>query len=770
MYALATLFNNTIKELVTNTQRSKSVVLELLGRASDGLKSLAESLRGFMLSMHSESFVHKEKVSRFFEGFYENIQAALGLEADALEDPDFSQTCREINGITQEDTCNRDSLLKTADLTYQFFAAVLGKVEQHLAASRQHVALFSAALQHLAQFDERYAAVKQALKAAGDGDEFFKTLYGNYNTEMNFVMKNYFTFFEIVQKGLRKAHKNSIAADVAAVEKRLQGKLVKVEAGLESLRVLNRGLRATLGEMQGQLAGDSEVLVLCNFIRDMDRDLRNLFLTVFQETEVFLVEPLQLFERSVRSMENLLKEVSEHSDIEKAFLSVIDSSENSMLETLKNDPQIKHLLTKSVDISLCNQLAFQNDFDIQLFMSTVQTAFSEWSHCVGCFLRPDKVIRRIDQGMFQHDKAAADRVVPLEVDSYLDLSEEDLVLASAHKFEARLSKKSLPHNGCLYLANDFFVFYSSSLAGSVHLLVPYDDIREAKSRKNLFGMNNGSTVETKRGPLEFYLAGSSKRDEFNRELARLMQIHRSAGESAITEEFSFRPTYTSIAQHCDEGQITSDLLEASKARNTKLVKKLKIGTFDGDSLMMNKTLFGGYLGPMVHLWFGIKPFLYDGGAITNLLYNWREMCGLTNIEQLNSMQFPPHVAQPATDYEGFLEGAPLSTSMCFFETAQGLKLKEKLTLFYTHFDQVAVIISLLSGAKLEFEALYMLRQDRTDKGLPTVNVKAWRKAGLKPSPATKDLYSERFVDYLFSVGEQKLLADKGMLSRFSDMK
>ena len=481
VYALVTLFNNSIKELTQNTIQSKKIVLELLRKGSEGLKNLSVRINKAAKDFEPEHIFLKSSMDSFFTGFYHSLNIHLGLiNQDASEE----QLTKEREKIELMDQLTsgllipNDKLLQLAEHLSQRLEKAFLKIADHDSAVNEYVSRFTETVNVLRCFDGQFTALKSSLQASSDSDEFFKILYANYNTEMNFVMKNYFTFFDILQKGLRKAFKTSIDADIYTFEKRMISKMEKLKDKCKQAAQQTQILKDMAAEIRSKDEPELSLYVaLANSIKDIDKEMHGLLVVLFQENEVFLQEPLQFLQRSLRALDKVFVEIAEHADIEHSFLSVIDDSEDGMLVTLKSDASIKILFEKKVDVDIMNQLVFNSEHNIQQLYTTFNAVHNDWTKDIGGFLKPESILKNTNFDRLR-EKGAINtgqvRRLPLEVELYLDLSEDDLNMCARHCYDTRINRKNIPFSGSLLLMNNYLVStpsHSQALCTCLFLLM-----------------------------------------------------------------------------------------------------------------------------------------------------------------------------------------------------------------------------------------------------------------------------------------------------------
>ena len=536
-------------------------------------------------------------------------------------------------------------------------------------------------------------------------------------------------------------------------------------------------------------------------VKELEADFRGFFIKLYHSTPLFFDGTLGFLAKIVKGLDKMCKELTEHSDIELSFLSAIDTSEASMMETLKTDHKIKPLLGKTLEITSQNQLVFAGDTSIHQYISGLRRAANEWLKDLGSYLKNDSQLKTaVVQGSLPaqpNPQAAAKQGLalqnlPADFETYLDLTEEDVTLALAHQYEARMNRKNIPLNGTLYLLGDYMVFYTQSMAGNAFIVLPYDSVKDLKAKKNFLGLNNGLAVETTKGQLEFFLSGNSKRDEFVSKCSMLIQTHRLSEASAIRKEVSLRnwcvlwmPDGSQEANtqpRCPSVvTIPEELSDQSKLRVHQALKKLRIGMYNSDSITYVKRIQEADLQDMVQLWFGVTPYMYEGKPTTNFLYHWRESIGCKNIELCSVDQMPQRVSSSDQSLNSFYS-EPLSfVLITVFESPDRLKLKERISITFTHPDEVAIVIQVKSMAQVEYETLILVRQGcavsavtdtsgeqpfQSLKEMQQVIIKKWRRrdlpnigqsAGASASRqnSVKDLYSEKFVEFMAQVAEER---------------
>jgi hypothetical protein len=782
VYALVTLFNGSIKELVHNTLNSKKIMLDLLTAGSTGLKDLAQGCCKGIKELAFDAIMDRQKIDGFFNSYYHSVAKIVDHSEEEIDRQTLAKNFEYLDTLSQGHFLPNETLIEVSEFVTKKFTLLLGRLTEFQEHVNQIFAKVIEAVAIFKSFDSQFTHLKTSLAANNDSDVFYKTLYNNYNTEMNFVIKNYFLFFDIIQKAARKAFKASIDADLEAVEKRVANKILKLDAKKQEVVEQLSALQDLEQEARKTSDNTSSVFMsLATFIKDIDKEVRNLLVASLQELEVFIHEPIQLLHRSLKALEKLNLEIIEHSDIEDSFLSVIDTSETTMLDTLKADHSIKPLLEKKVDISDKNQLVFTSDFDLQKYFSAFKNVQKEWNRDVGHYLKPESLLN-LPQGEKGRESKPHDKLIPAEFDHFLEVSEEDKAVANLYKFEARVNRKNIPHNGTILLMNDFFLFHSSSVTGTIHLLIPYDSVTDLKPKKNFIGQNNGVNVELKKGGIEFYLASSSKRDEFTSKVLEFRNMHNEGLISPIKhllDARSYSLTFDQSSKTTSHEMLTEDQVDNFTMRVQICLKKIRVGSFDSTSPVCSRRVQGSSLQSMIALWFGIKPYIFESQPKTNFLYHWREQNSCSSIEICTLGELPSYLTCSKPDFDEFLKSSINTTTLTLFETSQHAKVKERLTLVFTHMDQIEVIFSAKSSQNQEYEALMIIRQDGTSSGNPFtqekaeneagVTVQMWHRRGLQIGKQLADLYGERLVEFMAFVGEQKTAFEQALPSKFADM-
>lgn len=754
--------------------------MDLLKNGSAGLKTLAEGYCNETQKLSFESIFDRQKIDSFFNNYSRSIENIISASENDYEKDSNAKYLETLDNMMQGHFIPNENLIELSEFVTNKFTSLLKRLTEYQEQMSQLTEKVVESISIFKAFDSQYTDLKTSLLANTDSDHFYKTLYNNYNTEMNFVIKNYFLFFDIVQKAARKVFKATIDADIEAVQKRVAGKIAKIDQKRKEVGEIVTALQDLEREAKQTSDHDSNVFVsLPTVLKDLDKEMRNLILISFQELEVFIHEPLQLLHRSFKALDKLFKEVSEHADIEESFLGVIDEGENTMLDTLKADITIKPLLEKTVDINQKNQLVFTSDFDLQRFFSAYKSVHSQWTRDVGHYLKPESLLKHA-YGDKSKESRPQDKMIPAEVEHYLDLLEEDLALVSSYRYEARVNRKNIPHNGLIMMMVDYFVFYSSTVAGTVNLLIPYDSIIDLKSKKNFIGQNNGLNIDLKKGAIEFYLASSSKRDEFSAKLLEFKEVHKQGLSSPIRyqiEPRAFAVLYDQTSKVTSREHLTDDQMEQLTTRIQCCLKKIRVGVFDYNNPICSRRILDCSLYSLVTLWFGIKPYTYDSHPKTNFMYHWREENGCSGMEICSLGQMPGFISLAKPDVDEFLTSPLTSVTTTLFETKDGKKIREKMTLVFTHLDQLAVVVSATGGPGLEYESLLLLRQEGGALATPlseeqpeaSVTVQVWPKRGQRMSQSVTDLYSQRFVEFLAAMGEQRTATSRGEASRFAEM-
>lgn len=733
-----------------------------------------------------EGILDSTRINNFFGDYYKNFHDLYLSSENEQGGENVNKFIDDLASLAQGHFLPNENLLGLAESSVIQFTLALSKAVDFETSLSDASTKIIECITLIKNFDEQYTKLKAKLQAASDSDVFYKTLYSNYNTEMNFVIKNYFIFFDIIQKAIRKLFKNTVDSELAALEKRLAAKNEKLGAKRAEIIEILKAIQELEVEARKSGGSTSNLFVnLATTIKDLNKEMRNFLTISFHELEVFIHEPIQLLYRFLGGMEKMFTEISEHADIEHSFLSVIDDSEGNMLETLKADHFIKALLDKQVEVDSKNHLVFNAEFDIQKYFSAYRNMHSEWMRDVGGFLKADGLIKHSVLEKAKEEKPG-DKNIPAEVKHYLELSEEDTTMALTYRFDTRMNRKNIPHNGVISMMNDYFVFYANSIAGIVNLTVPYDLVTDLQPKKNFIGQNNGLLVEVKNGSLEFYLASNSKREEFCSKLAELREVHKVGMTSAIRKEYTKRSYYLIFNEKekkTSREELTEEQTEHLGMRLQFCFKKMRVGVFNCDNLVYSKQVQNANIHSLINLWFGIKPYMYSSIPHTNFMYHWRDQNNCTSQEICTTGQLPDYITKGSTDFDDFLPSSVHISTLTFFENAQKQKVKEKITLIFTHVDQIACIISATSGQKLEYECLMLIRQGQASDGEGTpfdssaesepkadsVVIKMWRRRGLKPEAHVKGMYSEKFIEFMVEVGQHKAAAARGEDSKFEAM-
>ena len=247
MYALVTLFNNSIKDLVQNTLHSKPIILELLQVSSDTFKEFGTEYQTRSAEFQAAQTISPDMVERLRDrtNFFGNLIKALHLPREFVEelaknssdvlnthkveviqsdnhsdDEDETPDHPSIGNSTSKLFNDLDQLILKLDVEVDdmkvlqvssfflgFVEACLQKYHDFETSTMLLVNRCLHSVELLQEIESRHASLKVELQMASDNDGYFKSLYANYNTEMNFVIKNYFIFFDIIQKAIKKLFK-----------------------------------------------------------------------------------------------------------------------------------------------------------------------------------------------------------------------------------------------------------------------------------------------------------------------------------------------------------------------------------------------------------------------------------------------------------------------------------------------------------------------------------------------------------------------------------
>lgn len=609
--ALVSLFNASIDDLKDITRRSKHTIIKLINSSSNAMKQSCVQYEK-IFSMKKRGFtvdylLNPDYIPKFWPDFL--------LENDA--DPTSWRTLR----------------IKEISDQLSLFSASLPLPPFSLSS------LTSSCVAHLPQLSLLLASLTTSLLSitpcfpvpsagmAGSAVEF-PPLYSSFNTRLTFIVNNHLIKWGIVEKGA-----------------------LKVRGRGEHRRDDFQRMRAwkikEIQLLEGHPLRDApDAWELEKYVRHA----RRVALEVVQAGWCVV-------EEGARDLADMFREVGEHCVIQESFFAFVDDSEVDMMDTLKIDKDIAKLLDRKLDIEPSNQLIFAPELD----MNTLFAAFSDLNKRWRDLFIP---FQRLETVQAKPSKLEG-YIISEEFESDLDLSEEDLSIASIHTYSARINKKRIPVNGKLCLALDYLIFTSEgNMIGSLNILLPYSEIIDITGTKNFFGKSNGISIMTNKGVIEAYVDNKGKRDQLIAKLLNLIEIGKVGKHSSITKLFSY-------ADEINFGlemrvKIPSEYIELAKKRVLQAQKKMMIGYYDSSAPLHSIFLEGETIESLITLIFCETPYYWDGELFASFNQHFHSRTGISKFEIISSIPRPSFSSSLSSF---FTTSLPTSTSSYHYTLA-----------------------------------------------------------------------------------------------------
>lgn len=423
---------------------------------------------------------------------------------------------------------------------------------------------------------------------------------------------------------------------------------------------------------------------------------------------------------------------------------------------------------KDTGTLLDSQIVFETNFDHKSIIKAMNKLFGGWKTFVAPYLFPLENIGSTLAKLNQiSGSSSKNMLIPPEINLIVEISDEDVSLASIFKFSARVTRKGMPLNGTIMLMSEFLIFFCQSMATSINLLVPYTSILELRPLKNFMGSQNGIGVGTSKGMMEFYVANMQARDQLISKLQISIESLRVLFQSPVYSSLSYRDYYYSStgALH----QISFDKQDILQNIVLRSLKKLKVRYLDTFNPFIGDRVENASIRDVVDMLMDDQRYSFEGSEYQGFLAQWKLENGYTDIEYLKKFHSLRYLSRAEGENfeEEFIAERETPNVVVAFNCGEIGPITERYVIHASHLDQIAIEINSSCSNKLNnFEGLLVISQGKLESRLEnpdagSVYLNLYWKQGLNLFKGASELYGVSWLKRLAFLSKERIDHLKG---------
>jgi hypothetical protein len=642
-------------------------------------------------------------------------------------------------------------------------------------------------LRCLSWFPENHRAVRKKVGADNSNLEFVRIFEASFQSKSIQLIDHLFFFFEIFQKTLTETILESLDLWGKEYGKVMGNMAARLDQEMKALESQKKTLEKVKGLAVGKDKGDMNLTTrsqIVDSIENVQIEMAKAVILIAGETTKSVKFSFEFIEKTLNSLVKVFDALNSHSELtlgdENSELSD-EELNHSMKEYFNLEGELLAFMNSKKDTSLQGQLILDSPLDKDLVEKVITQLFGGWLDHICPYLQPlqdhQELLGQLDSILKQGN--SKNMLLSPEINLFLEVTDEDVNMASIYKYSARLTKKGVPCNGTLMLMSEYLIFFCKSIAANINLILPYRCITGLRQIKNFIGMGNGLSVGTAKGCLEFFLSDSTVRDQMLNRLQTSVDSLKIVSLTPLFESLCFRKTYfwPDSNGQLQEKLIPAPLHEKMRAHIWRTIKKVNVRYLDLKSPVAKKTIAGTWIGAVEELFFqkeGLRVGILD---YTSFVHAWVSHCGSADgLEQPRDSTMPRFLSsnykssassseeearlleETERMNEFFAEATPRALGFEFVLPDIG-QVHMKLTVFNSHPDQLEVNIQANSSKRMtDFEGLLIGYQGgRTGASTAAADtyLELYWKQGIKPFDGAHHLFGSRFLELIQDVISNK---------------
>ena len=625
-------------------------------------------------------------------------------------------------------------------------------------------------LQNLCSFPGQYVELKKKLKAENSNPEFIRLFQHTFSQKSITIIDHLFFFFEIFQKTLRDTIIENLEVwgrEYDTVMTNIAGKFDdQCRALTKAQKLLEKVRQATAVPTDLTI---SERTLAIEHIEAAQIEMSKSILLIVGESSKSVKFSFEFFEKTVNSLSKVFDALSTHSELTLEEESAQGDGVEALAEYFSLDADFVALLKSKGLMEIGDQIILDTKFDRKNLQKALDQLFGNWKNYVAPYLYPleeqGPIMARIEQ--ISKSPQSKNMLLSPEINLLVEISDEDVNLASVYKYACRMNKKAMPCNGSLMLMSEYLIFCSKGLAVSANLLIPFTAVVQLQPTKNFLGQQNGLLVGTSRGSFEFFLSDRQAREQLLSKLTLSIESLRVVVSSQIHAWLSYRDCY--FAQDGTPAAVAVEFKDAIHGNLVRTLKKLKLRYLDTANPITGPKIEHCTLLEVLKTFVGEKSAVLDGAEYAGFHALVKAVAGFKDLVCTKKCQPAGFLAsQDAAEAQNLFAQDHSPRQLVFeFQGEEVGLMTERFTIHFAHMDLVAVCVSSSCTSRIhEFEGLLLLSQGKLEDRRPadsestSVFSTMYWKQGTKSFKSIQEIYGQKMLDCLAALTKQRLMAEE----------
>ena len=781
------LVTNSSKEFKELLTRSRNVLIELVSCAIKEYGSLSTGFLQFAESI-STKVVWQENI----EAAKSPLEYAKDIFDKLSDHKAESMTADGESGTSEQIEQMLGDIKFRADITKPQYAAIASYLQTQIgqmiiSINTQQKPLVKDLTAHctsmlltLRGFPDEHKMLRKKLRAENSNSEFVKLFESNFKSKSILLIDHLFFFFELFQKNLRETILENLGIWHREYELAITNIISRLD---ESTKYLNNQLKI-LTQVKTVCSSSSGSLSLTQRSQVVDSieavqvEMSKGMLVITGEVSKAIRFSFEFLEKTLNSLVKVFDALSTHSEMTLGDEGL--GSEGEGLDLTTNDyfvieGELLSFLKMKRDMMLGNQLIFETNFDTQTVHKMIETVLGKWSETVAPYLVPAEEYKDIlGKIAVLNGAVSIKKMMSPEISQMVEVTDEDITMASTYKYSTRMNKGGVPNNGTIMLMGEFFVFFAHTLTHNINLLIPYRCIKEIKSTKNFIGKSNGLTITTTNGILEFFVTDFKERDQLVSRIQLSVDSLRHTSQTRLFNDLCFRNSFVHKDQNIYEKNTVPLLLKNNgRALCLRTLRKIRVAYLDSYNPVVGMGVANSSIFDLVAFWFGKEPFVYDEKQYDSFQHYLKGRCDCEGLNWLKSYT-PVKLPQEATStdlYSSFLSQSSSQQVLLEYTAPETGKVLERLTFYFSHADQIEVSIqATCSNKALDFLGLLVLSQgisqEACQDNLSTVYSIAYWKQGVKLFASANRLFGQDCLSIMEEIAQERSLSSEAKTSKY----
>lgn len=634
-------------------------------------------------------------------------------------------------------------------------------------------------LKCLCWFPENHRNLRKKLGADNSNPEFVRIFESSFNSKSIMLIDHLFFFFELFQKNLTETILESLNVWGKEYELVMGNLTARFDEQMNALNLQKKNLdkvKSIANNREKENLNLTDRSMIVDNIETVQIELAKAILLIAGETTKAVRFSFEFIEKTLNSLVKVFDALNTHSELtlgdEKSQLSP-ELLDDSLKEYFNIGGELLNIMNARRDFNLQGQLIFDTVLDSKMVHKLINQLFGGWMDHIAPYLQPveghsvllDQLESILKQG------TPKNMLMSPEINLFLEVSDEDVNMASIYKYPARISKRGVPCNGTLMLMSEHLIFFYKSIAADVNIILPYRCIAELRQTKNFLGTSNGLNVGTVKGHLEFFLADSKIRDQVLNRLQISVESLRIVTQTSLFESLCFRDEYfwPDSTGHIQTKALPEEHHERMKAHVWRTVKKVNVRYLDLNAPMGSVAVAGAWIGKIQQLLFNDEKVSFQGQEYDNFVHLWVANCaGGCSVSKLKNAVIPQFISnfelaeaqtvkeneadQGFSELEAFLGDCSQRTLVYEYQLPEIGQVIMRLTISCSHLDQFEVNIQANSSKRTsDFEGLLIAYQGNSkakEADPSSAYLEFYWKQGIKPFDGAISLFGQAFLDLL----------------------